>query len=76
MAALTKPTPPVSLPSLDSNNNPLCPQCKRPLRKLPAMPGELGEWYCPIALEARYRGLLGKPGKVHNEVWVWTEIKK
>jgi hypothetical protein len=54
---------------------PRCPDCNTPLKPL-GDSGEKQEWYCPVALEAQKRGLLGKPGRKHKEVWTYKAIQK
>lgn len=46
-----------------------CPDCGRPLTLVPDRAGDW--WYCPIAVEAQRRGLLGKPGRKHKDAWVY-----
>lgn len=54
---------------------PLCPDCHRPLRQIDDRPGKEA-WVCPIALEAKDRGLLGQPGRKHAEAWVYVVRKR
>jgi ssDNA-binding Zn-finger/Zn-ribbon topoisomerase 1 len=50
---------------------PRCPDCNTPLRQIDFRPGK-EVWVCPVALEAKRRGLLGKPGRKHKEALVYT----
>lgn len=49
----------------------ICQDCGRPLRIIDERPGKEAA-VCPIALEAQHRGLLGKPGRKHKVVWIYT----
>jgi uncharacterized Zn finger protein (UPF0148 family) len=46
----------------------VCPDCGTALREI----GTHGEYICPVALEAKRRGLLGQPGRKHKTAAVWT----
>ncbi len=48
---------------------PVCPDCHRPLKKIWNGPPE--EWICPIAVEAKNRGILGQPGRHHKHAYVF-----
>jgi uncharacterized Zn finger protein (UPF0148 family) len=50
------------------NAEPVCPDCGTALREI----GTHGEYVCPVALEAKRRGLLGQPGRKHKAATVWT----
>ena len=49
----------------------LCPDCHRPLQQIDARPGKEA-WVCPVAIEAKRRGYLGQPGRVHKEAVVFV----
>lgn len=55
---------------------PRCPDCNTLLRPVGAKPGEGEEWVCPVALEAQRKGFLGKPGRKHKEVLIYTKKEK
>lgn len=52
---------------------PPCPDCSRPMRLIFDQPGKPREFICAIALEAKERGFLGQPGRIHNAVIIWEE---
>src|SRR5262249_39626137 len=54
---------------------PRCPDCGTPLKQIDSRPGKEA-WVGPVALEAKRRGLLGKPGRKHKECWVWTRQRR
>ena len=47
---------------------PACPDCGTALREI----GTHGEYVCPAALEATWRGLFDQPGRKHKVATVWT----
>lgn len=54
----------------------LCPDCGRPLTMVEARPGKPESdrrWYCPIAVEAQRRGILGQPGRKHKEALIYMK---
>lgn len=51
-----------------------CPDCGRPMRLIDARPGK-EEWICPVALEAKRRGLIGAPGRKHKVLQTYRRVR-